>query len=249
MKLHQLLLALPLLFLLSCQKEVANSFSEGGLSLRFNNLMNGDSLQYDIPYANRSGEDFTVSRFKYYISNIALVDTAGVLHKIPDTYFLIDQGKSSSLSLDLKVSEGRYRAVQFLAGVDSIRNVSGAQTGALDPTMDMFWTWSTGYIMAKLEGRSSFSTAPDNRIEYHIGGFKSPNSALRTVTLPFGQSHPVEKGRTLVVRIGAELLDWFDGVNDLTIAERPVIMSPGLPASQFADNYASMFFIQSLQQQ
>lgn len=249
MKLPKLLLALPLLLLLSCQKEVVNSFPKGGVSLRFNNLMDGDSLQFDIPYANRSGEDFTVSRFKYYISNIALVDTAGALHKIPDTYFLVDHSKSSSLSLDMQATEGRYRAVQFLVGVDSIRNVSGAQAGALDPSLDMFWTWSTGYIMAKLEGRSSLSTAPDNRIEYHIGGFKAPNSALRTVTLPFGQNHPVEKGKTLVIRIGAELLDWFDGVNDLSIAGQPVIMGPGLPASQFADNYASMFFIQSLQSQ
>lgn len=249
MKLPQLLLALPLLLLLSCQKEVANSFSQGGLSLRFNNLMNGDSLRYNTPYANRSGEDFIVTRFKYYISNIALVDTAGAPHKIPDTYFLVDQGDPSSLQLNMKADEGRYRALQFLVGVDSLRNVSGAQTGALDPTRDMFWTWSTGYIMAKLEGTSSLSTAPDNRIEYHIGGFKGPNSALRTVTLPFGQNHPVEGGRTLMIRIGAELLDWFDGRNDLTIAGQPVIMSPGVAAGQFADNYASMFFIQSLQLQ
>ena len=36
-------------------------------------------------------------------------------------------------------------------GVDSLRNVTGVQTGALDPAMDMYWTWNTGYVMAKLE--------------------------------------------------------------------------------------------------
>ncbi|WP_316930094.1 MbnP family protein, partial [Hymenobacter sp. IS2118] len=36
---------------------------------------------------------------------------------------------------------GDYQSVSFTVGVDSARNVAGAQTGALDPNNGMFWTW------------------------------------------------------------------------------------------------------------
>ena len=49
---------------------------------------------------------------------------------------------------------GNYNSLSFLLGVDSMHNVSGAQTGALDPANDMFWTWNSGYVMAKMEGAS-----------------------------------------------------------------------------------------------
>jgi hypothetical protein len=249
MKLKPLLFVMPLLALLSCQRELDSNMKKGNVTLRFSNVVNGDSLRFGTPYLNRGGEDFTVTKYKYYISNIALIDTTGQAYKVPDSYFLLDHNNSPSLSFGVEVNEGRYQALRFVVGVDSIRNVSGAQTGALDPALDMFWTWSTGYIMAKFEGTSSLSAAPNNRIEYHIGGFQGPNNALRTVTLPFGQKQPVTSGRTLSIRIEAELLDWFDGLNDLSIAGQPAIMSPGAPASRFADNYSRMFTIISLQQQ
>jgi hypothetical protein len=61
--------------------------------------------------------------------------------------------------------------MEFMIGVDSARNNSGAQTGALDPTNGMFWSWSTGYIMAKFEGTSAQSPAAANALKFHIGGF------------------------------------------------------------------------------
>jgi len=46
----------------------------------------------------------------------------------------------------------------------------------------MFWTWNSGYIFFKLEGNSPVSTQPNGKIEYHIGGFQSPTSAIRKYT-------------------------------------------------------------------
>jgi hypothetical protein len=50
--------------------------------------------------------------------------------------------------------------IRFLLGVDSARNVSGIQTGALDPARGMFWTWNSGYVMAKIEGSSPSAHVP-----------------------------------------------------------------------------------------
>ncbi len=69
----------------------------------------------------------------------------------------------------------------FLLGVDSLHNVSGAQTDALDPAKDMFWTWNTGYVMAKLEGNSPSSALVNNKYEFHVGGFSGKYNVLKKI--------------------------------------------------------------------
>jgi hypothetical protein len=249
MKLLRILAASSLVFLFSCQREIDTSVPSGKLTLNFTNLAGTQPLAFNTPYLTNNGEDFMVTRLKYYISNITLIDSAGFAHSLPSEYFLTDQSKPSSLSLTVNIDQGRYRELRFNVGVDSIRNVSGAQTGALDPALDMFWTWNTGYIMAKLEGTSSLSTLPNNRIEYHIGGFKGADNTTRTVSLSFPQVFPVTGDKTLAVYVSADVLDWFDSVNSLPISQFPTCTSPGLLATQFADNYSQMFQLVSLQSQ
>jgi hypothetical protein len=247
MKLLRILALLPLLALFSCQKEIQYNFSSGKAQVRFSHTVGNQHLSLNTPYSTHKGEDFIVTKFKYYVSNLALVDSAGLYHKIPDSYFLVDQNNPASFTLNLPTDEGRYKGLQFLIGVDSLRNVSGAQTGALDPALDMFWTWNTGYIMAKMEGTSSLSTLPNNRIEYHIGGFQGPEKVLRTVYLPFNSLYSITANSTLEINITTDLLQWFDGSYDLPITSYPTCTSPGLLASRYADNYAKMFTISSLQ--
>lgn len=199
-------------------------------------------------YTNAFGESFTVTKYKYYISNITLTDERDSKHLIPDTYFLVDESHAASKTLLFDVPVGTYKAVSFLIGVDSLRNVSGAQTGALDPIHDMFWTWSTGYIMAKLEGTSPQSALPNQKMEYHTGGFKGVHSVLRTVTLPFQQPYEVQLLKGLQLNITADVLKWFDGLHLVSIAAAPTATAPGQLASRIADNYARMFTLTSVQQ-
>ena len=162
---------------------------------------------------------------------------------LPDTYFLVDESRDSTKTIRIAIPPGSYDRLDLLLGVDSTRNVSGAQTGALDPVNDMFWTWSTGYIMSKLEGSSPLSTQPNNRIQYHVGGFAGPNSALRTIETGFFSPIEIKAWQTLQVSLTAEVQRWFDGVHELPIATQSVAMTPGALSSQYADNSASMFSI------
>lgn len=235
--------------LAGCQKDVKGNTDKGALQLQFANTVGNQPLALHTTITNSFGESLTVTKYKYYISNIALTDERDTKRFLPDTYFLVDESKTESKSIMVDVPAGTYKSVSFLVGVDSTRNVSGAQTGALDPMNDMFWTWNTGYIMAKLEGTSPQSGQVNQTVEYHIGGFKGEHSSLRTVTLPFTQTYTVQKNKSLQVNISADLLKWFNGVHQMKIADAPVSMSPGSLASRFADNYARMFTVTSVQVQ
>lgn len=237
------------LWLTGCQKNSSEEKETGRFKIAFTHVAGTLPFALNTAYTNAFGETFVATKYKYYITNISLTDASGAKHLIPDTYFLVDEGAAASKTLLFDVPVGSYKAVSFLLGVDSLRNVSGAQKGALDPLYDMFWTWSTGYVMAKLEGTSPQSNLPNKKIEYHTGGFKGEHSVLRTVTLAFPQAYDVQILKGLQLHITADVLKWFDGVHAVTIAATPTVTAPGVLASRMADNYARMFTLTSVQQQ
>lgn len=197
-------------------------------------------------YTNASGETFSVTRLKYYISNVQLLMDTAVKYTMPESYFLIDESDQSSTVLALpKVPAGTYNRIRFMLGVDSLRNVSGAQSGALDPANGMFWTWSTGYIFYKFEGKSPSSSNPDSSFVYHIAGFRNANNtnATRWIEIPFGGSNLTVAGtREAEIHLIANHLRFFDGPpNTISIANYSNVMSTGGVALLMADNYADLF--------
>lgn len=215
------------------------------LTLQLNLKQNGNGFNLNTDYTNAFGETYRVSKFQFYISNISLLRNGVVSAKNNSDYFLVSAGDAVSQKLDLNVGVNEATGIQFLLGVDSIRNVSGAQAGALDPMNGMFWTWSTGYIMAKLEGISPQSTQPSNALVYHIGGFTGANNATRLVTLIFPPGKPmkINRGGTCELLMDVAVNKWFNGVHDMKIADFAGTMSPGGPALKIADNYATLFSI------
>lgn len=222
----------------------------GNVTLQFHHLVGNRVLNFDSTYQNSFGEQFTVSKFKYYVSSIGVSDTIHYAqHLLKDTYFLVNEAKPESKLVSFNIPEGTYHTISFLLGVDSIKNVSGAQTGALDPLNDMFWTWQSGYVMAKLEGRSAASTLQRRMFEYHIGGFSGTNNVLQQVILKLPQPLVITNGKNIKVDLQADVNRWFNGVHALSIAQHPACTSIGTLAKQFSENYLQMFTLQSIQQQ
>lgn len=215
----------------------------GYVQIVFNNLINNRSVVlYDSSYSNPFGETYMINKLKYYISNIA-VYTDGKATKEKNSYHLINQNIERSCSFTISLTEHNYDSIQFLLGVDSTKNTSGAQTGALDPLNDMFWTWRTGYIMQKLEGTSPQSKVVNNKMEYHIGGFSGDNSVLNYITLHFPANKilQVKKGKTSIIIINVEIDKFWNADIDIKISDTPVCSSPGLLAKQIAGNFCKLF--------
>jgi hypothetical protein len=237
---------LPLVaFLLlgSCQKSI--TAKTGIVKFTFRNMVSTSPMALVLGvYTNPFGEVYSITRFKYYVSNIHLTGTAGSASEA-NSYHLVDESIPGSLTFSFETDLNTFSGISFLIGVDSTRNVSGAQTGALDPLNDMFWTWNSGYIMAKMEGTSPQSNQVGNKIEYHIGGFSGVNSALKTVNLPFpaGKSLIINEGKISEISLEADFDKWWQTPNDLMIVNTPVCTTPGSLAKQVADNYSKMFTV------
>ncbi|HNH21003.1 MAG TPA: hypothetical protein PLY26_02600 [Ferruginibacter sp.] len=237
-----------LLLLLTAAGSFANgqSAEPGLVKISFVNTVTGKPILLDSTvFTNPFSETYTITRFKYYISNLALTFPEGVFKEL-DSYHLVDQGNPQSLSFGFTALAGTYDGLVFLLGVDSLRNVSGAQSGALDPLNDMFWTWNTGYIMAKMEGRSPQSKLVNRKVEYHIGGFAGVHSVLKNIKLPFPVPVNVSAGKTTEIIIETDFAAWWQQPNELKISEHPVCSSPGELAKKIADNYSKMFRVRQI---
>lgn len=238
-----------LLIVLVANKSIAqvNKIQTGQrypITITFQNRVDSQILSLDSSYTNPHGETFTVRNFRYYIKSISVIENSGdhiyKIWQLPESYFLIDERKLESKSISFQIPFANISSIQFSIGIDSIKNVSGVQTGALDPANGMFWTWNSGYIFAKLEGVSPQSKAPANNFTYHIGGFRSSENAVRQVVLPIDrQLSPKENSITIAANVNA----WFAGNNAIKIAEQPATMQPGKLSMQIADNYSRMFSI------
>ena len=204
----------------------------------FENICKEEKSILNKNLVNAFAENYTITKFKYYVSNVKFVtdkktkNTTGV--------YLVDASKKNIISVI--VPSKKITGISFLLGVDSALNCSGAQSGALDPLNDMFWTWNNGYIFFKLEGSSDASTADLKRIEHHIGGFKGSNKTMREIYLPINNP-ALLKQKKLVIQLDID--KYWNGINKIRIAETPVVALPGIQAKNAADNFAGMFSIKN----
>lgn len=235
-----------LLIILFFQLQVA--MGQTSVAINFRNVIDGKQLVLnDSLYTNANGDTYTLSMCKYYVSNIAFVKADGTAVNMENTYHLINEAKPSSHSYSISaVPQGRYVALKFLIGVDSLHNVSGAQADELDPINAMFWDWNTGYIMAKIEGRAK--AAPDGDITYHIGGFAGETSSLRWVTINFPRPFIVSAKANQVIYLDANISEWFKTPHKLDFSKLPIVTTEGKEAAMIADNYADMFTLNRIEE-
>lgn len=239
----------------SCKKDnnnPSNSNAKGALSIEFDNIAGASDLHLNSgSYTNSSGENFTVTNLKYYVSNFIVTKTDGTVYIVPQDscYFLVDENNEASEFVQLLVPEGQYKTLQFTLGVDSIRNTKdiSQRTGVLDPTglgADMYWGWNSGYIFFKMEGNSSASS--NGNYMYHIGGFGGYSSPtinnIKQLSFDLTQRGipQVKAGKESNIHLLVDALKLFNGTNTLSIAANSMVMFDPY-SSTIAGNFNGMF--------
>lgn len=235
----------------SCEKDDDNnnnnnpSTSYGSIAIELEHNWNGQAVT--VPHTGHfntnSGEHIMFSMFKYYLTNIELIDTEGEIWSENYSYHLLELGSNNTLILNIdSVPTGDYVGIRFTLGVDSARNVSGPQSGALDPLNEMFWSWNNGYIFFKAEGMEHMSSTS---FRYHIGGFRDANNTNAIQELNFDFTPvvaEVTKDATPLLHYMVDVQQLFDGGStSLTVANNPSVVMPGPMAVNISRNYRGMF--------
>jgi len=171
-----------LLVVASCKKDEAipeTTDPAGILEIRFHPTMNGAPLEANSIFTGPNNQRILVENFKFYFSGLYLrSDTDSVLIKDVSFVNLV----SSNKTLKLSVRPGNYKALRYAIGL------TPEQNGTNDPNFDeaqfpvdhpqsiyngMYWSWASGYIFSKIEGKTDTSAAqnqtPTFTWFYHSG--------------------------------------------------------------------------------
>lgn len=244
--------------IISCdEEEEIGPNDKNSVILEFDNRIGDQKLVLGTTKAkNAAGEEFTVTKLNYFVSNIALKKENGEVVKFPDQYFLVRQSEANSLNITLKdVPAANYIGLTYTIGVDSLKSISDVaqRTGVLDPASygsdNMYWSWNSGYIFFKMEGTSP--AIPANMMgmteyQFHIGGFggrtaKTPNN-LKTLNFTFGEAATVRKDIAPAIHIINDINKVFSAKNQISIAKSYMVHAPAA-GTVIAENYAQSFIV------
>jgi len=198
------------------------SFSQ----LNFQSNFQGDLLKLDSIYELKPGEFLSVKELKFYLSDFLFYNEQGEVLYHSDTLIFYDLEEGSGRLLLSAALEG-VNKIEFLLGLDSVKNVSGALEGPYDPLLGMYWDWNTGYINFKLKGTANWIPNPKNDFEFHIGGYRAPYGASQKCTLWV-------KGSTFYLDLDAFLQSW-------NLKELNHLMVPGEKAFFFSQELVKHF--------
>ena len=243
-----------LFFITSCEKDKNNdddinnnpTEQKGTFKIKLEHLFDQAAFTLGTDFVNSSGENLNFSKVKYYLTNIRLEKMDGTVWSEEESYRIVDLSDPASLEITVDgVPAGEYHHLMFMVGVDSARNVSGAQEGALSPANGMFWSWNTGYIFFKLEGTSPQSA--DGNFVYHIGGFSGANNAIADhgfhMHMP---SLSISPDATPAVHLKVDVKKAFDGMHTISVGNSPKVHMPGMTAVHISENFKSAFSLDHL---
>lgn len=172
-------------------------------------------------------DSISIDLIRFYVSDVCLLKNNKVVVRDKDRFHLLDM--TGNLKVNVSTSIYDFDALRFNIGIDSTTNSGGVKGGDLDPTKNMYWTWQSGYINFKLEGKSKACKTRNTVFQYHIGGYSYPNNSLQTVTIPC---------KKIPSGIKFDLEKFLSGIGLQTTNE---IMSPGEKAMQISKLYKTVF--------
>ncbi|MDP3928371.1 MAG: hypothetical protein Q8R57_05075 [Bacteroidota bacterium] len=174
---------------------------------------------YILPNGNDS---FQINLLKFYVSNIALVQTDSIVFTNPN-FYLVDAQNRLSIYFDIPENI-QFNALELLIGIDSTIQENSPLSGDLDPINGMYWTWQSGYIHYKLEGKCSACLNNNKQFTFHIGGYQGIDATQYKLSFNLPTNH-----------LSAQLsFDVFAFLPNMDVAKECKLMLPGAKAKLYA---------------
>ncbi|WP_156026801.1 MbnP family protein [Sporocytophaga myxococcoides] len=254
LKHHLFLSILSLLFIMltSCKNTEDTpqpATQTQNLSLKMSTVIGNKPIDFTSVFTTEAGARYTLSSFRYYVSNIRLVKQDGSEYPITGKYLLVNPATED---YDLgQVPVGDYKGLKFAVGIDSVTNHA-------DPTVyptnnplaiqspGMHWSWSSGYIFLMMEG--SCDTTNTNTDVQTFGQFSHPlfyhigmDMLYREVNLD-NVSFAVNANDKKTLHVQTYLNNFFTGIDIKTENASHTMGSVPL-ATKLANNIQTMFSV------
>lgn len=178
-------------------------------------------------------KELKLEELSVQIGNWLILSGTDTVYANPNysTYSFIDGNQYHEFNIQVNhLCCDEITKIQFQLGVDSLTHYKEIGCCGLEPGSDMYWTWQSGYIGIKIEGKDK----KHNNWQYHLGGFQFPNRADQRI-----EYYPVDtRNQNWVIQLNLSN-QLFHQLNDPPFK----VMSPGQKSRSIMNQIASEIII------
>lgn len=250
MKNSYALLVLILLVFSSCGDDLDDNL-KASATARFNFTHNWNDMPVSsadfntIKYTNENGEELSIERLRYVISEVVFTRNTGE-EIVIDGHHLIDVTESSGLlyAPEVEIPTGLYTNVSFVFGLNNEANMQ-SHIDLNSVSFNVPDMLGGGYHYMQMDGK--FINSADEEIGYNYHAIRAVDNAGPNPTFPKDTFFKVDLGAvniedTTTFEIKMNIAEWFKNPNlwDLNILNS-VLMPNSEAQIQISENGQSVF--------
>ncbi len=239
-------LILSLVFIASSCKDDPEPSTKGNLKVSFELYNGANTMEWNETVSLANVNEYRMEFFKFYLSNIYAVTTAGNKVKLEDV-LLADASVSDGMTFTYELDNGSYDKLEIGVGLDSLLNASDpiqfANEHPLSAAQAMYWSWAAKYRFTRIDGRANENGAiggsDDLLLAYHPGA----DEFYRTIEMvnPF----TISGDQTTDFKIKLDVAAFYNGPGGvIDIPNEPQTHTEPSDyhiAVKFTDNFAAAF--------
>jgi hypothetical protein len=194
-------------------------------------------LQFDsIRFLNEAGNNFSVTKIEYYISELTLYNLNGSKFKVNDVFYVNAKDTVNKFIRIDSLPPGNYKGISFNIGVPEEKNKSGALAPTLQ-NMNMAWPeqMGGGYHFLKLEGHF-IKDSNTSGYAVHLG--KNENLVKIYIDYPFEL-----KFRNHQWQLQMNVNEWFKNPYTYNFTDGSYTMNVDSLMKKLTANAATVFSI------
>ena len=216
----------------------------GSILIQVEHNVRAADLEFDtIQYTNAFGNEYSVSRLEYFLSDFAVMNDDG-RQEVNGAHYVNARDEGTHTILIEGIPPGHFHMLAFTWGLDDEDNVTGALDGQSDDIDHMFWSVGTcgGYHYMKIEGRFINSEGTQSGYTTHAGRYcGNGRDESHFVEESFTLHQNVVAGETLALTLVMNVNKWYEGPNVIDLATHNAIMDNKERQDELEENCGDVF--------
>jgi hypothetical protein len=153
------------------------------LSMSFKTTAAGNVININDTFPDFLGRSTALQTFKYYLSNIQLLDANQNSHLFKNV-LLVDYNNHST-TFSAEVPAGNYQQIKIGIGLDAEQNASDPanfeNTHPLATSQNTYWSWAAKYKFIQIDGKTDLNG--DGSLEQLFGYHTGLDTMYATTTI------------------------------------------------------------------
>ncbi|GAA4944766.1 hypothetical protein GCM10023314_17230 [Algibacter agarivorans] len=247
---------ISLIAILSCSEDNDDKVSQANVAFNFSHNWDGTSVGNAdfniIKFTNTNGEQLSISKLRYLISNITFKKSTGEIFVISG-YYLVDVTNNTNLSFapNITIPLGAYSKVSFAFGFNNDDNYNGNYADLNSASWIVPEMLGGGYHFMQLEGKFIDNTTAEIGYAYHairaVDNSKTPQEFQDTFfEVNLGA---ITIANSTAFKIEMNIAEWFKNPNtwDLNVLNNTLMPNFNAQVMMF-ENGQNVFSLESVNQ-